>query len=529
MPKHRLVTIGDSITQGVRSGAAVDGSLAWPSFLAEAMGIADTFRCPTIADPDLGLPINLEALIGHLSKHYGKKLSWYEVAAAGLRVRAWMDDLEDHWEEDDAGTPPQGDDSGPNHNLGILGFDLRDALSMTAAECDRRIPGSRENDALVNQIPEHAGLRVARRVLRSAGPSATVFDAAKAIADDGGLEVLVVMLGANNALQVASDLELHWSGPGFDDLDQKRGYTLWQPAHFVSEYERVADAAERVGAETTVLCTVPNVTIIPLARGVEKKMAVGSRYYEHYTRIWIDDDDFDPDRDKHITHRDARDADLAIAEYNEFIRAEADRRGWGVFPLGELLDSMATKRYIDDHDARPAGFVPYDWPAPLDDLDPELGTKFLKSKKGKRKAGGIFSLDGIHPTVIGSALIAHEMAKLLTSLGVGDIGEVDLADALARDRLNTNPPDPRLGARRDRLARSARRRVQLDRSPVRLTSESSQLVDSATRSSEVVGATGDSFWRSRHSRTLSTTTNPNAIHVTNTFVPLWAPALMSPS
>ena len=39
MATHRLVTIGDSITQGVRSGAIVDGSLAWPTFLARAMDI----------------------------------------------------------------------------------------------------------------------------------------------------------------------------------------------------------------------------------------------------------------------------------------------------------------------------------------------------------------------------------------------------------------------------------------------------------------------------------------------------------
>lgn len=441
MAKHRLVTIGDSITQGVRSGAAVDGSLSWPNFLAAAMGVGDTFRSPTIADPAFGLPINLEALVAMLSERYGSKLDWYELVQAGVRVRSWMDDLEDYWEEDQPGTPAAGEHGGPVHNLGILGFDLRDALSMTAAECDRRIPGTRENDALINQIPEHAGLRIARSVLRPAGPGATVFDAAKAIADDGGLEVLVVMLGANNALQVASDLDLTWSGPGFDDLDQKRDYTLWQPAHFASEYAQVAAAAEQVGAERTVLCTVPNVTIIPLARGVGDKMAEGSRYYEYYTRVWIEDDDFEPGRDKHITHRDARDADLAIAHYNEVIRAEAAARDWTVFPLNKLLDSMATKRYIEDPDARPAGFVPYDWPPPLDALDPHLGTKYLRSKRGKRVEGGIFSLDGIHPTVIGSALIAHEMAQLLKSLAHPDIGDVDLAEALESDALNTRPPE----------------------------------------------------------------------------------------
>ncbi len=443
MVTHRLVAIGDSITQGVRSGAAVDGALSWPVFLAEAMGVGDEFRAPVIADRGLGLPVDLEHLVTDVLQPFGSTLSWYEVPRALLRVRSWMDRVEDYWEEGPGAAPPPVEPAaGPYHNLGILGFDLRDALSLTAAECDRRIPGRRTDDDLIRQVPEAAGLRTARRVLRAAGPDSTVFDAATAFADDGGVEVLVVMLGANNALQVASNLELHWSGDDFADLDAKERYTLWQPHHFAAEYDQVVQAAAAVGAQHTVLATVPKVTIIPLARGVDGKVAPGSRFYPYYTRIWIDDDSFEPKRDKHITHHEARDADAAIDAYNDHIRAAAAAMGptWHVFDLADLLDSMATKRYIDDPAARPAGFVPYQWPEPLDGLDPLLGTKFFRSEDGRRTEGGIFSLDGIHPTVIASALVAHEMGKLLRGAGV-DVGNVDLAAALAADRLNTDPPD----------------------------------------------------------------------------------------
>ncbi len=443
MAKHRLVTVGDSITQGVRSGAAVDGRLSWPQFLADAMGVGDGFRSPIVATADRGLPVNLEHLATEVLDRFGTKLSWHEVPLAALLVRRWMDQVEDHWEAGPGSVPPVVDpEAGPYHNLGILGFDLRDALSLTAAECDRRIPGVRADDDLIDQVPEAAGLRIARRVLATAGPDKTVFDAAQAIADDGGLEVLVVMLGSNNALQVASNLELHWSGPGYDDLDAKGRYTLWQPHHFAAEYDAVVEAAAAVGAEHTVLTTVPHVTIIPLARGVNGKMAPGSRYFEYYTRIWIDDDSFQPGRDKHITHSEARDADAAIDAYNEHIRAAAAARGagWHVFELGDRLDSMATKRYIEDRSARPAGFVPYQWPEPLDRLDPLLGTRFFRSKSGRRTEGGIFSLDGIHPTVVGSALIAHELSLLLRHAGV-QVSDVDLGAALQSDELNTDPPD----------------------------------------------------------------------------------------
>lgn len=440
MAKHRLVTIGDSVTHGVRSGAAVDGTLAWPRFLAGAMGIGDSFRAPVMAEPRFGLPINLEVLIGHLSERFGSRLDWYEVVSAAFTVRSWMDELEDYWEEGRAVPDPAAED-GPYHNLAVMGFDLRDALSMTAAECDRRIPGTRRSDDFINQVPEDAGLRAARRILASAGPGATVFDAARSLAADGGIEVLVVMLGANNALKVATELRLQWSGPGYDDLDEKGRYSLWQPDHFSREFALVAQAAESVGAEHTILCTVPNVTIVPLARGVGDKVTPGSPYFEYYTRVWISDDDFSLDRDPHITHLEAADTDAAIAAYNSTIRSEAEARGWALFPMNELLDSMASRRYVEDADARPPGFAPYRWPAPLDRLDPVLGTRYLRSANGKRTQGGIFSLDGIHPTVIGSALIAHEMAGLLTSVGVPDVGRVDLGAALAADALLSDPPE----------------------------------------------------------------------------------------
>jgi lysophospholipase L1-like esterase len=440
MARHRLVTIGDSITQGVRSGAAVDGTLSWPRFLAAAMGVEDEFRSPVVAPAGRGLPVDLEYLATEVLDGFGTSLGWLEVPLAALRVRSWMDDVEDYWENGPGSTPAPPD--GLYHNLGILGFDLRDALSLTATECEKRIAATPRRDGLFNQVPEAGGLRIARQILAAAGPDETVFDAAETLADDGGIEVVVVMLGSNNALQVASDLEVHWSGAGYDDLDEKGPFTLWRPEHFAAEYDLVVERAAEIGAEHTVLATVPKVTIIPLARGVNGKVAPGSRYYEHYTRIWIDDESFDPTQDKCITHQDARRADAAIDAYNDHIRAAAAARGpnWHVFELGDRLDSMATKRYLEDPSARPTGFEPYRWPSPLDRLDPPLGTKFFRSEHGRRSEGGIFSLDGIHPTVIGSALIAHELAELLRAAGV-EVGDVDLGAALAADELNSDPPD----------------------------------------------------------------------------------------
>lgn len=442
VPAHRLVCIGDSITQGVRSGAATDGAWSWPDIVARALGVGDTFRSPRLGGPGPGMPVNLETLARDVLGRYGSKLDWYELPGAALRTRSWMARVEKYWETGPGTEPPDGP---VPQNLGLMGFDLRDALALTASECEQRISEPKNN--LIDQVPEHSTLRNARHVLSAVGPDATVFDAAGSLAADGGIETLVVMLGANNALEVASNLELKWSGPDFQDLDGKEraGYTLWRPEHFASEYALVADRIEAIGARHTVLATVPHVTIAPIARGVQGKVEPGSEFFRYYTRPWIDDDDFQQDRDPCINADDARRADAAIDEYNETITDIVDQRrsagqDWRVFDLSGLLDSMAYRRYLEDETAQDLGFVEYDWPPPFEDPEARPDTRFFRSDGGGRTEGGIFSLDGIHPTITGSALVAFELAKVMSEAGVTFAQPVDLDAAVAADALNSSPP-----------------------------------------------------------------------------------------
>ena len=58
MPK--LVAIGDSLTQGVQSGAIFNTQLSFPALIADAMGlnVSNEFRGPRF--PGSGLPFNIE-------------------------------------------------------------------------------------------------------------------------------------------------------------------------------------------------------------------------------------------------------------------------------------------------------------------------------------------------------------------------------------------------------------------------------------------------------------------------------------
>jgi hypothetical protein len=219
-----------------------------------------------------GLPFNIEFVIRDLEDNFGNKLDWYELAAALFRLRHVMDEIEDWWERGGGSSVPN--IRGIMHNLGIYGWDLRDALSRTADKCRADI--TTPKDDLVYQIVENANERAALRVLNSAVDRANKalppLQAAKELGADGGIETLVVFLGANNALGSVTQLKVVWSGPGYDDLDQKNKFTVWNPVHFEKELKLVVRAVEEVPARHVIWGTVPHVTIAPVARGVARKV-----------------------------------------------------------------------------------------------------------------------------------------------------------------------------------------------------------------------------------------------------------------
>ncbi|HKS43816.1 MAG TPA: hypothetical protein VJT49_01645 [Amycolatopsis sp.] len=288
------------------------------------------------------------------------------------------------------------------------------------------------------QLVDNAGDRAALRVLPRWSEETshmTVFDAAAALgadkdtATDNGIETLVVFLGANNALGSITQLRVAWSGPNYTDLVEKKNYTVWTPTHFIAELAQVVAKVKAIGARHVIWCTVPHVTIAPLARGVgESKIATGSRYFPHYTRPWIDDEHFRPARDQNLSDKQARAVDTAIDMYNDAIqhtvhdaRAGTDGtvRDWYLLDVAGLLDRLASRRFMEDEDARPDWWEPYPLPDALQSLTPTPDSHFLASDdSGARASGGLFSLDGVHSTTIGYGILADEIIKIMTLAGV---------------------------------------------------------------------------------------------------------------
>jgi hypothetical protein len=463
-PHHRLVTIGDSLTHGFQSGAIFNTDISYPALIAYELGWYEEFRHPHY--PAFGgVPLNIELAVRKLEREFGDEISPWELPEALFQMRRHLAEAEHWWDTGPGSVIPT---RGPiNHNLGIYGWDLRDSLSRnadTAASALRTRKGFQLIPLVRNADAVSAG-RVLGSARSEGGLAMTPFEAAAELSRAGtdedptgpGIETLVVWLGANNALGSVLSLNVRWSGPGYDDLQQKASFNVWHPRHFAAEWKQVVAQVQKIRARHVIFATVPHVTIAPLARGVGTKVEPGSRYFPYYTRPWIADDDFDPREDPHLTADDARAVDSAIDDYNDTIVAsihEAREAGldWRVLDLAGSLDRLAQRRYLDDPAVpRPDWLTPYELPSELSALQPPADSRFFTSDATGRTAGGLFSLDGVHPTTVAYGLIAQEFIGVMQEAGVqfmhGDgitpregTVRLDWKNLVRRDSLVSQPP-----------------------------------------------------------------------------------------
>ncbi len=441
-PAHLLVTVGDSLTHGVSSGAVFHTDLSWPALVAAGVG-ASGFVVPVYGGPLDGLPLNLEALLRQLEKKFGGDLSLFEKLELPAQLHGLLDANEDYWERGDGHQPPQ--TNLRYENLGIFGWDVRDAISSTAG---RAAAGASKpsHDNLMGAKPEADNDIAAYSVLAPYGIAATQLDAAAWHGNNGGIDTLVVALGANNALDAVVGKQVRWSGTGFDQLDEKGKYNVWRPVHFAAEYGELVRAIRLIRARRVILSTVPHVTIVPMAKGINpanpgQKWREGSRYFPYYVDPWISEGGFRPNRHRYVTHQQARAIDSAIDQYNgtivEAVRhARAEGREWMLFDLCGLLDDLAYRRYQHDADAAERNtWAGFELPGPIADLD----TRFFLSDENGRRQGGLFGLDGIHPTTSGYGLLAQQVLDLI-GLSRPGTTPIDFAALRAKDTLNSKPP-----------------------------------------------------------------------------------------
>lgn len=444
---HRFVTVGDSLTQGFKSLAIAEPWLSWPMIVAHALGLRANYA-PTddIADPEFtfasfdqpskapGLPLNLEALLRAVDAAVGGRSLDFHGPAMAAAIGSAASTVADYWQhgEGAAPVPPR---RSFHHNLSVWGFDLRDALDKSPDVCRAVMDAQHAHEhllpSLLHRLEQHVRnefltsypmQRTALRVLAGPEPNATQIDAAEWFGANGGIETLVVALGANNALGIVQSMQLRWTkDPEYQDVREKDAFDIWAPSHFEHEYSALLERIKRVRAKHVILATVPHVTIVPLLRGVGEKPYY-SRYFARYTRPWISDAAFDASVHPCLTSDEARTVDAAIDQYNYVIkRAVRDAREQGcdfyLLDMCGLFDLLAYRRYLASPGAQPDWFEPYELPPALRALTPRPDTRFLGTDIKGRSAGGLIALDGVHPTTIGYGILAQEVVDIMHEIG----------------------------------------------------------------------------------------------------------------
>lgn len=450
--KHKLVVIGDSLSQGFNNGGIYRTDINFPSFIHRCFDPAPAFDQPSFT-AQAGIPLNLEVLLRGLSDEFGSEVDWSEYAGAASHTFKTLKRIKKYWE---GGLKDLSvNQSTPYHNQAIWGLAVNDSWMVNEKNSKEYIEQHRDRFSVFGFLPEHAKFTTSRLVLNPRlTPDFEENTQLKNVAllqQDGGIENLIVCLGHNNALGAVVNLNLTWSEP--EDLKKfmpDRTHTIYRPEHFEQEYRELAERISKIGVQRVFVPTIPYPTIAPVCRGVNSGFSNNHLgYFDYYTRFWIWDTDFDPAKHPHLTKDEAIQIDFAVDEFNSIIRKIAREYGWYVVPMAKNVASMARRR-LGGEIIR--GY-PNDFVAALkrnpdtihlvnEKGEATLTTDFIRvdKKTGKLIKGGIFSLDGLHPTTIGYGLMANAYREVMRQAGVKFQKPIDWDLIISEDSLVTNPP-----------------------------------------------------------------------------------------
>jgi hypothetical protein len=472
----KLFTIGDSVSQGFMSLAAARTDNSYSTLIAKKLNLqlqSDEYR---YADWNSdGIPLNVEVIMRELQSRYGSNIGGLEWLTVAQTINRVVDRAEDYYERGEGrADKPYDMETRYFNNVAVWGFEVSDSWQVSANTCHTAIMLSRKKNPISDNTfttgPDNPMYRTALKVLNpSLDPAfnnlsqlgwlklhatGTDENGNEVQAENGtaiggtGVENLILWLGANNALGTVLTLKINQT-PNTADmrphtldhlLRAKSGWNLWHPDDFAADYRKMIDKVDAIMRDNrqsnwkVFIGTVPLVTIAPIAKGVGettsipiakkidgKKTVVDEIYYKYYTYFPFQEQ-FAVETERYLTMQDALHIDNCIREYNETIKSEVARinknhseERYFIVDTCKMLEDLAYKRNN--------GQPPYEFPRDLKFLYPPVNTKYYHADKdGALKQGGLFSLDGVHPTAIGHGIIAYEFLKKMAEAGVKDTG-----------------------------------------------------------------------------------------------------------
>ncbi|MGF1671525.1 MAG: hypothetical protein ACFCU6_13850 [Balneolaceae bacterium] len=449
--KYRLAAIGDSMTLGFKNGGVYRTDLNFPRLLANCFDPPLPFDQPSFSG-QAGIPINMEMLVRGLQEEVGDELSWNKTLAAGSHIYRTLRRIKKYWEGDRLEVYKERQE--PWHNQSVWGFAASDNWLMTEKKCREFLINNEPRYTVFSVLPDNAmyitGRIILNPALDSSFENSSLLDNIRFLSDHGGIENLIVCTGHNNIVGAVTNLELIYSEEtGLNAFYSERQCTLYRPEHFEIEMRNLYEQIAAMKIKRVFVPTIPYLTIPPAIRGVNIDSEKNREsYFDYYTRFWIWDEDFDPGRHPHITKEEAIELDQNVDQYNTIIRKLAGEFDFYVVPVHKHVSAVARRRRGDE-DIR--AFPPEFCKALKNNPDTaylvggnhdiRISTDYLRlGDDGLIERGGIFSLDGLHPTTIGYGLIANIYWMTMNKYGVKFDREIDWDFIIENDTLITNPP-----------------------------------------------------------------------------------------
>lgn len=444
--------MGDSMAQGFKNGGVYRTDLSFPALIARAMGGSTDFQSP-IFTAQAGIPINIEMLVRGMSDEFGDEINWNEYLRAGSHLYSTLRRIKNYWEGNKKSL--HNNRTSPYHNQAIWGLSLSDSWLLHEKYCFEQIDLNQPRYSVFSVLPDNALYVTGRLVLNPSYSKErrkrTMIDNVTEIGKDGGIENLICCMGHNNIVGAVTNLELIYSEE--KDLNVPHGQrscTIFRPEHFEDEIRILFQKLSGVHAKRVFVPTIPYVTIPPAIRGVnDDKTKPRTGYFDYYSRFWIWDEDFNPDKHPHLTKEQAIKLDQHVDQYNKIIFEQAGEFGFHVVPVSHYV-SAAARRRLGAEKVRPfpSEFVqalrnnPKTAYLAEDPDQPRISSDYLRLKENSRQIdrGGIFSLDGLHPTTIGYGLIANIYKERMEKEGVEFENDIDWDHIIENETLVTDPP-----------------------------------------------------------------------------------------
>lgn len=440
------------MAQGFKNGGIYRTDLSFPAILARSLGNGIEYEAPSFT-AQAGIPINMEVLIRGLEQELGSEITLWNSVQAGRYVYNTLKRIKTYWDGNKKNLDVE--QHYPYHNQAVWGFSISDCWLIHEIFARDHIANNRARYSVFNVLPDNAMYTTARMVLNPSFSSRyemnTIVDNTIELQEDGGIENLIICIGHNNIVGAVTKLNIIFSEES--DLNvpyPERTCTVFRPEHFEQELRTLYSSLSNLNVKRVFVPTIPYVTIPPAIRGVNLNGSKPeSGYFDYYARFWIWDDDFTPEKHPHLTKADAILLDQTVDQYNRIICDLAEEFGFIPVPVSHYVRAAARRRHNNDKIAPfPEDFIRALKQNPktsfmVDETGyPRISTDYLRLDRetGRIDRGGIFSLDGLHPTTIGYGLIANIYRTSMEKHGVIFEHPIDWDFVIENETLVTDPP-----------------------------------------------------------------------------------------